>query len=119
MIQATTYSEARQRLSELQESNRRQPVLLNEQGKEPIVLVAVAELADWLETAAYPAKEVDAGERSRLARMLDDLETDYLLCSTENARRLQEASNRAAAGEGEHLSVDQLRSRFGLENSHE
>jgi prevent-host-death family protein len=116
MTRATSYSDARQRLDELmnQAIGRREPVLIHQRGKEPVALVAAAELADWLETAAYPAKEIEDDERSRLARILDDLETAYLLCSPENARRLLEASDRAAAGEGESLSVEELGERFGL-----
>lgn len=115
----TTYavSEACQRLDVLMDQVtdcRDEPILIHQRGKEPVALVSARALADWLETAAYPAKEVDDEERSRLASILQDLETEYLLCSAENARRLLEASARAAAGEGVRLGVDQLRNRFGL-----
>jgi PHD/YefM family antitoxin component YafN of YafNO toxin-antitoxin module len=122
----TTYTarDARQHLDLLIDQVidcRDKPVLIRERGKEPVALVAAAALADWLETAAYPGKYSEnadteaAGdaERDRLARMLDSLETEYLLCSPDNARRLLEASDRAAAGKGEPLSVEQLRNRFG------
>ena len=124
---ATTYtlSDARQHLDVLIDQVidcRDRPVLIQEHGKEPVALVAAAELADWLKTAALPGKylqDADAeaagdAERGRLARMLDNLETDYLLCSPENARRLLGASDRAAEGKGRSLSVEQLRNRFGL-----
>lgn len=117
--------EAHQRLDVLMDQAidyRDEPVLIRRPGKEPVALVAATELASWLETAAFPGKYVeneDAGdaERDRLASILDGLETDYLLCSVENAQRLREASDRAAAGKGESLSVEELRSRFGLEES--
>ncbi len=117
--------EAHQRLDVLMDQaidHRDEPVLIQRPGKEPVALVVAAELANWLETAVFPGKYIeneDAGdaERDRLASILDGLETDYLLCSVENAQRLREASDRAAAGKGESLSVEQLRSRFGLEES--
>ena len=121
----TTYtaSDARQHLDALMDQVidcRDRPILIQEPGKEPVALVAAAELAAWLEAAAYPGKylqDADAeaagdAERERLARMLDILETDYLLCSPENAQRLLEASDRAAEGKGKRVSVEQLRSRF-------
>jgi len=97
----------------------RKPILIYQRGKEPVALVAAAELADWLETAAYPGKyaeEEAAGdaEHDRLARLLDELETEYLLCSPENLQRLLDASNRVATGKGESLSIEQLRARFGM-----
>ena len=123
----TTYtaSEARQRLDVLMDQvidRRDEPVLIYQRGKEPVALVAAAELADWLQTAAYPGKyaeDEDAGdaEHDRLARLLDEFETEYLLCSPENSQRLLEASNRVAAGKGESLSVEQLRDRFGIPES--
>lgn len=119
-----TESEARERLSILMDQaiDSREPILIYQRGKEPVALVAAAEIADWLETAAYPGKyaeDEDAGdaEHDRLARLLDDLVTAYLLCSPENSQRLLEASNRVAAGKGESLSVEQLRDRFGIPES--
>ena len=115
----TTYpvSEACRRLDVLMDQVidcRDEPILIHQRGKEPVALVSARALAGWLEAAACPGKEVDDDERSRLTGMLHDLETDCLLCSAENARRLLEASARAAAGEGVRLSVAQLRRRFGL-----
>ena len=91
MIRETSYSQARQRLAMLmdQVTDSREPVLIRRRGKEPVALVAAEELAGWIETA-------------------------YLLRSPENARRLREASDRAASGAGEPLGVEQLRKRFGL-----
>lgn len=105
-------------------ARRDAPVLIQRPGKEPVALVAAAELSDWLETAAYPGKysedadAEDAGddERERLARVLDNFETDYVMCSSVNAKRLLEASDRAAAGKGEPLSFEQLRDRLGRLN---
>ena len=51
--------------------------------------LAAAELAGWIETA-------------------------YLLRSPNNAKRLLEASQRAAAGDGETLDMTDLLERFGL-----
>ena len=93
MIRETSYSQARQHLAMLmdQVTDSREPVLIRRRGKEPVALVAAEELAGWIETA-------------------------YLLRSPENVRRLREASDRAAGGEGEPLGVEQLRKRFGLDD---
>ena len=58
-------------------------------GKEAVALIAADELPGWLETA-------------------------HLLKSPNNARRLLEASDRAAAGQGEAINPDGLRQRLGL-----
>ncbi|MYB08131.1 MAG: addiction module antitoxin [Gemmatimonadetes bacterium] len=42
------------------------------------------------------------------------METDHLLRSPKNAERLQEAIARADAGEGESMTIAQLRAQFGL-----
>ena len=93
MIRETSYSQARQHLAMLmdQVTDSREPVLIRRRGREPVALVAAEELAGWIETA-------------------------YLLRSPENARRLREASERAAGGEGEPLSVEELRERLGLDD---
>ncbi len=92
MIHETTYTQARQRLAALmdQVTDTREPVLIRRRGREPVALVPAEELAGWLETA-------------------------HLLRSPENAARLLAASERAAAGEGETFTVDELRRRLGLE----
>ena len=91
MIQETTYTKARERLAALmdQVTDTREPVLIRRRGREPVALIAADELAGWLETA-------------------------HLLRSPNNARRLLEASRRAARGEGEAMDVDALRLRLGL-----
>ena len=91
MIQETTYTKARERLAALmdQVTDTREPVLIRRRGREPVALIAADELAGWLETA-------------------------HLLRSPNNARRLLEASRRAARGEGEAMDIDALRLRLGL-----
>ena len=59
------------------------------QGANLVALIAADELAGWQETA-------------------------HLLRSPNNARRLLEAGNRAAAGLGEAIHPDDLRQRLGL-----
>ena len=100
--------EARTRLDVLLDQvteHRDQPILIYRRGKEPIALVAVAELDDWLETAAYPGKYSEdeaAGdaEHDRLARLLDGLRDDHFLL------RVLEASETAAAAPGRDMSLD-------------
>ena len=91
MIHETSYTQARERLAALmdQVTDTREPVLIRRRGKEPVALIAAEELAGWLETA-------------------------YLLRSPKNARRLLEASERAAGGEGATVEVDELRARLNL-----
>ncbi len=93
MIHETSYSKARQSLASLmdQVTDTREPVLIRRRGREPVALIAADELAGWLETA-------------------------YLLRSPKNARRLLEASRRAADKEGQPADVDELRTRLGLAN---
>ncbi len=92
MIHETSYTQARERLAALmdQVTDTREPVLIRRRGHEPVALVPADELAGWLETV-------------------------HLLRSPRNARRLLEASRRAADGEGETFTVDELRRRLGLE----
>ena len=91
MIQETTYTKARERLAALMDqiTDTREPVLIRRRGREPVALIAADELAGWRETA-------------------------HLLRSPNNARRLLEASRRAARGEGEAMDIDALRLRLGL-----
>ena len=91
MMHEASYTQARQALASLmdQVTDTREPVLIRRRGREPVALIAADELAGWLETA-------------------------HLLRSPKNARRLLEASERAARGEGEALDVAELRSRLGL-----
>lgn len=87
----TTYAQARQHLATLmdQVTDTREPLLIRRRGHEPVALIAADELAGWLETA-------------------------YLLRSPKNARRLLEACERSARGEGELMDVAELRARLGL-----
>ncbi len=91
MIHETSYTQARERLAALmdQVTDTREPVLIRRRGREPVALIAAEELAGWLETA-------------------------YLLRSPKNARRLLEASERAAGAEGATVEVDELRARLNL-----
>ena len=91
MIHETSYTRAREQLATLmdQVTDTREPVLIRRRGKETVALIAAAELAGWIETA-------------------------YLLRSPNNAKRLLEASQRAAAGDGETLDMTDLLERFGL-----
>ena len=91
MIHETSYTRARQQLATLmdQVTDTREPVLLRRRGKETVALIPAAELAGWIETA-------------------------YLLRSPNNAKRLLNASQRAAAGDGEAMDVTDLLERFGL-----
>ena len=91
MIHETSYTQARERLAALmdQVTDTREPVLIRRRGRESVALIAAEELAGWLETA-------------------------YLLRSPENAKRLLEASERAAGLEGERLDVSELRARLNL-----
>ena len=91
MIHEANYTQARQNLAALldQVTDTREPVLIRRRGKEAVALIAADELAGWLETA-------------------------HLLRSSNNARRLLEASERATAGLGETIAPDDLRQRLGL-----
>ncbi len=91
MIHETTYTQARQRLAALmdQVTDTREPVLIRRRGREGVALIAADELTGWLETA-------------------------HLLRSPNNARRLLEASERAARGESETIDVQELRQLLGL-----
>ena len=91
MIRETNYTLARERFAALldQVTDTREPVLIRRRGKEAVALIAAGELAGWLETA-------------------------HLLRAPENARRLLEAAGRAEVGEGEAMSIEELRQRLGL-----
>lgn len=91
MIRETTYTGARRNLAALmdQVTDTHEPVLIRRRGKEPVALIAAEDLSSWMET-------------------------NYLLRSPENARRLKEAIARADAGQGELLGVAELRKKLGL-----
>ena len=57
--------------------------------KEPVAMVAAEDLSSWMET-------------------------DYLLRSPKNARRLKEAMARADAGKGDPVDLEDLRRRLRL-----
>ena len=90
MIRETSYTQARNGFAALldQVTDTRDPVLIKRRGKESVALIAADELAGWIETA-------------------------HLLRSPKNARRLLAATGRAAAGEGEAMTVEALRRRLG------
>ncbi len=85
---STTYSNARDHLAEIWDQTvaTREPVVVSRRGTESIVLVP---LDEW--------------EGTR--------ETAHLLRSPANARRLLGALLRLEQGEGEHLSLEELRLR--------
>ena len=91
MIRETTYTGARKNLAALmdQVTDTHEPVLIRRRGKDPVALIAAEDLSSWMET-------------------------NYLLRSPNNARRLKEAMARADAGEGQALRTDDLRTRLGL-----
>lgn len=92
MIHETTYTNARAHLATLMEqvTDTREPVLIRRRGHEPVALVPAQELAGWMETA-------------------------YLLRSPANARRLMEATARAAKGKGEEFSLEEIHDLLGVE----
>ncbi len=91
MIRETTYTGARKNLAALMDhvTDTHEPVLIRRRGKEPVALIAAEDLSSWMET-------------------------NYLLRSPNNARRLKEAMARADAGEGQPLQVDDLRKQLSL-----
>ena len=91
MIRETSYTQARERFATLldQVTDTREPVLIRRRGKEAVALIAADELAGWLETA-------------------------HLLRSPKNAQRLLDAAKRTEAGEGEAVTVEELRRRLEL-----
>ena len=91
MLRETSYTQAREKFAALldQVTDTREPVLIRRRGKEAVALIAADELAGWIETA-------------------------HLLRSPKNAQRLLEAVERAAAGEGDVMAVDELRQRLEL-----
>ena len=75
--------------SDAPEKQMRARELLRAEADNVVALIAADELAGWLETA-------------------------HLLRSPKNARRLLAATGRAEAGEGEAVTVEELRQRLGL-----
>lgn len=85
-----SYSQARAELAELMDraTEDRETVLIARRGHASVALIAADELQSLQESA-------------------------HLMRSPANARRLLSALNRALAGEGETLSVDELATRVG------
>lgn len=88
----TTYTQARDSLAKLldQVTHNREIVVIQRRGGEEVAMIAASELESLLETA-------------------------YLLRSPANAERLLSALGRALKGEGELLSIEELRSQVSLE----
>ncbi len=89
----TSYTNARQNLAALMDAAGRdhETVVIKRRGAEDVALVSAAEL-----------------------RSLE--ETVHLFKSPANARRLIEALERALAGAGEALTIEELRRRVGVED---
>ena len=86
-----TYSEARANLATLwdEAESSREPVFITRRGKETMALLPAAELSSLEETV-------------------------HLLRSPRNAARLHAAMERARAGEGSPVDLEELRRSFGL-----
>ena len=88
----TTYTQARDGLAKLldQVIHNREVVIIQRRGKEKVAMIAASELESLTETA-------------------------YLLRSPANAERLLSALSHALKGEGEALSLDELRREVKFE----
>ena len=88
----TTYSKARAQLAKLLDevSENRETVMIRRRKGEAVAMIAASELTALAETA-------------------------HLLRSPRNAERLLAALARARAGDGELMTVEQLRGELGLE----
>ncbi len=88
----TTYTNARARLAQLLDevTEGREIIIIRRRKGESVAMIAADELASLLETA-------------------------YLLRSPKNAERLLAALGRALKGEGEALSLEELRAEVGFE----
>ena len=87
-----SYSQARQRLASLLDevTNDREIVIIRRRNGEPAALIAADELVGLTETA-------------------------HLLKSPANAARVLEALARALKGEGQTMTVEEVRSEVGLD----
>ena len=90
----TTYSNARNNLASLlsQVTDDREIVVINRRGHEGVAMISESELSSMIET-------------------------EYLFRSPKNAVRLMKALDRARAGGGQKLTIDELRLEFGAEKS--
>jgi len=88
----TTYTQARDGLAKLLDevTHNREVVIIQRRGEEKVAMIAASELESLTETA-------------------------YLLRSPANAERLLSALARALKGEGEAMSLDELRREVTLE----
>jgi len=91
MTDEISYSQARQNLASLLDkvTDDREVVIIRRRNGEPAALIAADELAGLTETA-------------------------HLLKSPANATRLLEALARALKGEGQTMTVEEVRSEVGL-----
>jgi antitoxin YefM len=89
----TTYSEVRAKLADFMNLTitDNEIVVIKRRGKEPVALIAEAELRGLEETA-------------------------HLLRSPRNAERLQKALQKAQAGKGKPLTLEALRHRVGIDD---
>jgi antitoxin YefM len=89
-----TYSEARANLASLwdEAESSREPVFITRRGKETMALLPASELSGLEETV-------------------------HLLRSPRNAERLLAAMERAKAGEGTPVDLDELRASLGLQDA--
>ncbi|CAN5188858.1 YoeB-YefM toxin-antitoxin system antitoxin YefM [soil metagenome] len=87
-----SYSEARNNLASLMDQviDDCEVVLIKRRGRSSVAMI-------------------DADELSSL------METEYLFRSPKNAVRLNRAIERTIAGEGEEISIEELRKEFGAE----
>ena len=87
-----SYSEARGNLASLmdQVTNDCEVVVITRRGHKKVAMI-------------------DADELSSM------METEYLFRSPKNAARLNRAIERTMAGEGENISIEELRKEFGAE----
>ena len=90
-VTAISYTEAREKLATLWDQTvaTREPVVINRRGTESVVILPLEEWEGMVETA-------------------------HLLRSPVNARRLLASLLRLENGEGEHITMDGLRSRVGV-----
>jgi antitoxin YefM len=88
----TTYTLARANLAKLLDevASNRETVIIHRRGSEDVAMIAASELESLNETV-------------------------HLLRSPRNAERLLGAMARAQAGEGQVMTVEQLRHEFGLD----
>ncbi len=90
----TTYSNARNNLASLlnQVTDDCEIVVIKRRGREDVAMVSESELSSLLET-------------------------EYLFRSPRNADRLVKAIDRAKAGGGTKMTIEELRKEFGAEKS--